>query len=611
MGILLPILLLLGACGEEEPAPQTEIEAEFTKPGVLEIRGEGVDAVEILDGAGAPVATAHSFSKEIFEVRFDWQVGETYRVVPDTASRSPLTVTAPKTKPLSALRIHAPLGQNVHEYLLGAEGAAASPLPITVLADPNETVDLLVELEKLGDGPPIQATLSLGPSENSHRAPHMEPVLENTPVSLGFEFDKQIFQTRVRLGDTLPEKEAVVSLAGAGIDFDVHLVFSKRDLSQDDLSLTQWNLPCDERGLFMPGRAPDQIVLPNPVWQKLGTLFNIQTERISYFEPFVYEQLSFENRREHPLNLLIKTAAVDPRNGTIIPYFSAPDYLGKGAVKPVMGYCQVPAKSKKSCVMPIFLSPETEAGTYKRQIKLFPMGSDKVLRTIEGEVGVIRSHQLFSLWLAVIVLVSFAWLVSVIVFYRRIVSAFGVRILTLLSLLGALKFCLSFGTEVVNQVLYGFLGPFNCLVGGLLSEVITYLLITSVLFLVPRVGAMTIASIVSYLIRGILFGSFGLTDILFTGSSIAFFEICLFLFGVTTVGPVPHRRPRTVPLMLALGIADAASTFTSLTLHSVFYRLFFADWYIVLQVVVTGFLYTLIGVYLGRSLGLSLRKVHL
>jgi hypothetical protein len=224
---------------------------------------------------------------------------------------------------------------------------------------------------------------------------------------------------------------------------------------------------------------------------------------------------------------------------------------------------------------------------------------------------VLRSHRLFSVSLVVIVLASLSWLVLIIVFYRRIVRAFGVRVITLLSLLGALKFCLSFGTEMMNQVLYGFLGPFNCLVGGLFSEVITYLLITSVLFLVPRVGTMTIAYIIAYLIRGILFGSFGLTDILFTGSTIAYFEICLFLFGVTRFGDTPHRRPRTVPLMLALGIADAASTFTSLTLHSVFYRLFFADWYIVLQVVVTGFLYTLIGVYLGRALGLSLKKVHL
>lgn len=522
-----------------------------------------------------------------------------------------ITVTAPTSKPMLAVRIHAPLGQNVQEHFIYAGRSSPPSPPISVLADPNETIDLLVEIEKLGDQRPLDVSVSLGPSGEGPKAPSMDTVLENLPVSLHFEFDKQIFQSRVRIGEVLPEGSAVVSLHGDGIDFGARLVFTPRDLSADDLTVERWDLPCDDQGLYLPGRAPNQIVLPNPVWQRVGAFFNVRTERISYFEPFVYEQITFENHRENPINLLLKSAAVNPRDGEMVPHFSAPDFLNKGIVKPVMGYCQVPPKAKKSCLMPIFVSPDTEAGTYTRKVEIFPMGTDRSIRTLEGDINVLRSHRLFSMSLVVIVLASLSWIVLIVVFYRRIVTAFGVRVITLLSLLGALKFCLSFGTEMVNQVLYGFLGPFNCLVGGLFSEVITYLLVTSVLFLVPRVGAMTIAGIIAYLIRGILFGSFGLTDILFTGSTIAYFEICLFLFGVTRFGDTPHRRPRTVPLMLALGIADAAGTFSSLTLHSVFYRLFFADWYIVLQVVVTGFLYTLIGVYLGRALGLSLKKVHL
>ena len=611
MAGILPFLLLLScACAEAPPVGRSPLAAEFVRPGVLEIHGAGdVSSVEIRDAAGLPVAVSDTFGRDLFEVRVDWRAAETYRIVPDSGAA--ITAAAPASKPLAALRIHAPLGQNVYEYLIDAENPAETVAPITVLADPNENVDLLVELEKLGDRPLPRAVLSLGPDRRAPSFPLMDTVLDDAPISLRFEFDKQIFQSRIHIGDTLPEGAVVVFLTGEGVDVDARLFFSKRDLSANDLAVTGWVLPCDEEGRFMPGRAPNQVALPNPVWQKLGAFFDIRTERISSFDPFVHEQLTFENRSGHPVNLLIKSAAIDPEDGSVIPYFSAPDFLGRGTVKPVMGYCQVPAKATKRCVMPVFVSPETEAGTYHRQLTLYPMGSDKVLRTLDGEVNVLRSHRLFSLWLVVIVLVSLIWLVLFIVFYQRIVSAFGVRVLTLLSLLGALKFCLGFGTEVLNRVLYGVLGPFNCLVGGFFSEVVTYLLVTSVLFLVPRVGAMTIAGIVSYLIRGILFGSFGLTDILYTGSSIAFFEICLFLFGVTRFGQVPHRRPRTVPLMLALGIADAAGTFSSLTLYSVFYRLFFADWYIVLQVGITGFLYTLIGVYLGRSLGLSLKKVHL
>jgi hypothetical protein len=57
-------------------------------------------------------------------------------------------------------------------------------------------------------------------------------------------------------------------------------------------------------------------------------------------------------------------------------------------------------------------------------------------------------------------------------------------------------------------------------------------------------------------------------------------------------------------------LAEAASLFTSLALYGVFYRLFYARWYIALQVCVTGFAYSALGVRLGRPLGLSLRKVQ-
>ena len=95
------------------------------------------------------------------------------------------------------------------------------------------------------------------------------------------------------------------------------------------------------------------------------------------------------------------------------------------------------------------------------------------------------------------------------------------------------------------------------------------------------------------------------------GSAIAFREILLYVFGVTRRKPGDTQPPPLVPMMLALGLADAAAIFTSLALFAIFYRLFYANWYILLNAGVTGFLYTCVGVYFGRKLGLSLRKVHL
>jgi len=63
-------------------------------------------------------------------------------------------------------------------------------------------------------------------------------------------------------------------------------------------------------------------------------------------------------------------------------------------------------------------------------------------------------------------------------------------------------------------------------------------------------------------------------------------------------------------LILALALADALNTAISLLLHMTFFRLFFPGWYIWLSVVVKGFFYTLIGAWLGVSVGQTLRRVE-
>ncbi len=608
MGLIAAALLQSG-CGPEVEGAPPAIEAVFTRPGVLEIRNaRAIDRIEVREQSGRPVAVARGFGREVFEVRFDWKAKGRYRLIANRGEQ--LAVTAPVKKPSFALRIHAPLGQNVHEYLLGSKRLRGRNETIPLLAEPGESVDLLVEIEKLTDAATSPLALSILPLQPPPRGPAVDPEVREEAISLGFEFDKRVWQAAIRLGETLPEASAAVALSGAGIDYRVQLAVSRRDIRAGNLKLAAWEMPCDEQGLFQPGRRPDQVALPNPVWNRIAALFNVQAEQVNYYEPFVHERLDFENRGKQPVNLLLKSQVVDPQSGEQAEYFTAPDFSLSGTAKLVMGYCRVPAGARKSCVLPIFVQPKTPAGTYRRQIEVYAMGTDTALKTLRAPVHVLRSHLAFSAWMVVIVLVSFGWLLAVVLFYRRLVTSFGVRLLTLLSLLGSLQFCLHFGGTLLTSISYAVLGPFNCLVGGLFTEVLTYLLVTAVLYLVPRVGAMTIAGIVSYLMGGILFGSFGLTDILFTGSTIAFRELCLLGFGVTRIRPPDHYRPPLVRTMLALGLADAASTFSSLTLHSVFYRLFFADWYIALQVVVTGFLYTVIGVYLGRSLGIGLRKVH-
>lgn len=594
---------------ESEDAQSPAMSVAFGSRGVLEVEGVDPSAeLTIRDAQGKLVAKTHSFGREAVEVLFDWKAGETYRI--ESGSRQALEVRAPDTMPILAVRFHAPLGQPPHEVHLDDGGDDRAPQDIVLPVAPKEAVDLMVEAEKLADGEPIQVRLKCEPGDEGKSPIRLEPGLPEDERELAFEFDKQLWTTQARVGERLPDRPMLIRLHVAGFTLPFRLRFISRNAGEDRLSLATWNFPTEETGEYSGRRVPDQLNMPNPVWDRLASWFNIRPAAVNFFEPFAYQTLWLRNSGRHPMVVLLTSDVLDPETRAVVPWFRSPRVEATGGTGEIVGFATIPPGEVRGCVLPVFVAPETPAGNYLRRVRVSVLGRDAVLETLEGPLGVTRSHPLFSAWVLGISILSVTWLAFAVLLYRRIVGGLGVRVMVLLALLGSLQFCLHFVGGLVSNILYAVLGPFNCLVGGLLTEVLTYLLVTSILFLVPRVGAMTLAGIVTYLMGGIMFGSFGLTDILFVGSAIAFREVLLFVFGVTRFRDGDRGPPNILAMMLALGLADAASTFTSLALHSVFYRLFFADWFIVLQVGVTGFLYTMLGVFLGRSLGMRLREVR-
>ena len=58
-----------------------------------------------------------------------------------------------------------------------------------------------------------------------------------------------------------------------------------------------------------------------------------------------------------------------------------------------------------------------------------------------------------------------------------------------------------------------------------------------------------------------------------------------------------------------LGLADAAVTFINLEQMMFFYRLYYADWYMALYMLINGLLYSSIGAWLGFKTGSKLQQV--
>ena len=59
---------------------------------------------------------------------------------------------------------------------------------------------------------------------------------------------------------------------------------------------------------------------------------------------------------------------------------------------------------------------------------------------------------------------------------------------------------------------------------------------------------------------------------------------------------------------MAIGVANGLSMYAQYSLIQVFYRLYFAGWYVAAVAVVTGLVYGAVGGWLGASLGFRLRR---
>ena len=176
----------------------------------------------------------------------------------------------------------------------------------------------------------------------------------------------------------------------------------------------------------------------------------------------------------------------------------------------------------------------------------------------------------------------------------------------------ALFAAISFGgislpSTILGDLVHALLGPFSSLVTGLLSGVMQYLLVMSLLVLYRKPGVLTLLYLVKYMLSGIMFGHFTPLGMLSMSVNVAVLEILLYLCGFYSKKTVSRKYMLGVALLLGLG--DALISFINLEQMMFFYRLYYADWFLVMYMFVNGLLYSSIGCWLGYKTGLKLQQV--
>ena len=262
-------------------------------------------------------------------------------------------------------------------------------------------------------------------------------------------------------------------------------------------------------------------------------------------------------------------------------------------------------QKNQTFILPLYVDYFTVLeGEYALRITVSGNGQEKIQ---EVPIAIAKKHNVGLL------AVSFSFLCALIaacLSYRLpgCIKQIGARGAITVALFAALAFGgITLPTTLLGDLLHVFLGPFSGLVTGVLSGVLQYLLIVSLLTLFRAPGVLALMFFVKYMLSGLMFGHFTPLGALSTCVSVVVLEATLYFSGFYKAQSLSKKFMLLVALLL--GLADAVVTFINLEQMMFFYRLYYADWYLALYMLINGLLYSSIGAWLGFKTGSKLQQV--
>lgn len=565
--------------------------------------------------------------RQIESLYFEWQEKKTYRFEATLSTEQVIVqkVTAPRTYPRGSLKIAVPYGIAVKSDVLSKEQKAlileGSEMTATVMITNGKTpatfdLELCLPSSLTVNRPPVDWKIEtkdrqtcLSTTGTLHVASEdwfRQLVLRTSDVAIetSEQSDTQEISGVVRFATTdgeTWEQKATVQLRIAPVSEIV-----------EHISIASIEMPTDASGIADPRQRKDSIYHPRPLFSWLVT------EQTDAYVPVTYQTVRLHNQSEETIHVVVSSINLDMKSGEAVPFLAPPDAVNAGTDQSI-SLASLPGGELTHISLPIYLhSQSAEAGEFEREIAVKIWGSDTTVLSEKRPLHIIvpNRHALFVSGLAVIA--SCVGLVVLLRFHRQFFVRFTTKQLIVIALFGTTIFvAVVVPSTLFLNLIRAILGPFAVLLTGLVNETIYYALLTALLIYIcgapndnitggirdaqayGKGGVILLVSAVRLLLGAVTFGLFTPMTIIYTGTSVLLLEIGFLLV----------RRRGLFAWALVLGICDAIAVYVDFQLSILFYRLFFADWYILLRIFVEGFAYTGIGVLLGAKLGRGLWRV--
>jgi hypothetical protein len=496
-----------------------------------------------------------------------------------------LPFEVPADPPALTLSLSAPVGQPPATVYPGDEIAVSlldgAPAPVALTVSPRRAGPLVVSR----DGAPLW----------SGEAAAGAPVL----VQWTLQDDDQVEVTLGGLSTALRLRAQPLPRADA----------------QAAVGLRALHLPADPRGAPRPGRSPDRLHLPAPWWRAALGALGLGTAARDPWAPFAYAGVEVHNSGPHDLQLSV-SLRVEDGGGQPAPAFRPRLRGGEAETGAVRALLRVPAGGAAVAALPIYLDegalPEGEGALLQQAVvELRALGGPALLHSARRPFALARGSTWASAGLALALGAGAAGALLIALRLRAWLRLPTATLMTI-ALFSSLSLIVSAGARLFATGLASLLGPLSVLVSGLVDDVLRVTLLATLLMLCPRRGVAALHALVGWLLGGVVLGDFSPTDVILVGGRALWLELGAALSGLSA-GPAwtqGGRLSRWLRLSLGLGLAQLGASAAGVALHTTLYRLFMADWYVILVLAGPGFLYVALAAALSLPFAEALRRVQ-
>ena len=571
--------LLVGVLGCA-PTPLT-VELETVNGGIDITVDRPVEKVELYEVGGAlsmtrrlPGDTEHVFLPTPTE-------GRSYRVVVYARGQTgSVEAEFPSLGPLT-VEVEAPVGQGRRTI---ADGDVISLVRVD-----GAPISVGILLTAVG---PTSGVVRLGTASRS--------------VSMAVPGQRVLVTLPLETGDGIP-----LSVTAGGVDLraTVRPVAVTLEAAKAMLSVADTRFPTDVFGTVDMARPADRVTLPAEWWRRSLRAVGLGYRPRDDQAPWAWQSVTLSNAADTDVDVVLRGEVVDGQ-GPAAAFRSQVRDADSDAVTTLI---RVPAGRSATAVLPLFARGSLlgQGGRYTRRVDVRPLGSERALHVIERPLYVSRGSPWASAGFGVAVLTSLGGYLLLWLRGGRWMREMRTTDLVTVALFGSLTYVVATTLQVVGMGISSFLGPFAPFVMGLADDAFRACLLGTLIALLPRPGIAALATLIGFLMRGLTLGAFHPVDLLYVGSAVLWLEGWLWVSGCTRgAGWLSGgRAAQWVRLSVGLGLSNLCATATGLAISVVLYRLFLADWYVALILLLPGFLYVLIGTWLAVDFAAALRQV--